>query len=108
MTLTPGQPATVDLRVGQPVRKDESKDLEPAVQLRLLVPEIENAGDLSVRLNGRPLTAGAESGGWLEFSVNPALLTKGTNRFEFLLKPESAAKPKVEDLLLWVRYRTST
>jgi hypothetical protein len=98
-SLQPGKATTVELRVGEDVAKGR-----PDVKLRLRVKGLPDAGDLSVKLNGKPLSKGTKSGAWLDYSVSPTLVKKGANRFEIKLKPGSAAKPVLQDLLLWVRY----
>ena len=103
--LKPGEPVAIDLPVGQPLQESEAQDIRPRVTLRLRVKELADASDLSVRLQNELLGGGTKSGEWLDYSVPPALVSGGTNRFEITLKPESAAKPVVEDLLLWVRYK---
>ena len=105
MALEPGKAATIELRVGQHVRAKEPQGIGPSVQLRLRVKNLADAGDLSVKLNDELLSGGTKSGDWLEYSVSPPLVAKGMNRFELTLKPDTAAKPTVEDLLLWVRYK---
>jgi len=104
MELVPGKTATIELRVGQHVRVKEPQGVVPSVQLRLRVKDLADAGDLSVKLNDELLGGGTKSGDWLEYPVSPPLVAKGTNRFELTLQPDTAAKPTVEDLLLWVRY----
>jgi len=103
IALKPGEPAGVELRVGEEVRK--KGDLSPSVTLRLRVKDVPNAASLSVKLNDKPLILAAKSPQWLEAAVAPALVAKGANRFEFTLAPGSGGKPAIEDLQLWVRYK---
>ena len=102
--LKPGRTSTIDLNVGQEARPDPSLDKKPQVQLRLRVKNLKRADDLTVKLNGQSLHNGVLSGKWLEYTVDPALIQKGTNRFELTLKPNAGKKIAVEDLLLWLRY----
>ena len=103
--LVPGRPATIELRVGQEVGKDEARGLVPEVKLRLRVKDLANADELSVKINGQSLGQCTRSDAWLEYPVNASLPIKGVNRFEIASKPDSTEKPVVEDLLLWVRYK---
>jgi len=103
ISLKPGEPAGVELRVGEEVRK--KGDLSPSVTLRLRVKDLPDASALSVKLNGKPLTLAAKAPQWLESEVDPALVAKGVNRFEFTLAPGGAGKGAIEDLQLWVSYK---
>ncbi len=105
LALKSGEAATVELRVGQHVRESKSKGLVPEVTLRLRVKGLPDAADLSVKLNDKPLSGGVKSEWWVEYSVNPGFVRKGVNRFEILLQPGSTAKPVLQDLQLWVRYK---
>jgi len=105
LRLVPGRAATVELRVGQHVGKDEARGLVPEVRLRLRAKDLANTDELAVKLNGRSLGGCTRSDAWLEYPVSPALVKKGMNRFEILLAPESAAKPVLQDLLLRVAYK---
>ena len=68
------------------------------------VKGLTDPSELSVKLNDTALAGGTLSGEWLEYTVTPASVKKGTNRFQFTLAPNSQAKPVLQDLLLWVRY----
>ena len=103
LALKPGEPAGVELRVGEEVRKKAG--LSPNVTLRLRVRDLPDASALSVKLNDKPLTLAAKAPQWLESEVDPALVAKDANRFEFTLVPGGTGKPAVEDLQLWVRYK---
>lgn len=104
LKLVAGRPATVDLRVGQPVAAEASRGSEFAVTLRLRVQGLPDAEELSVKLNAHPLSPPIRQDAWLEYPVQPAIVAKGMNRFELRLAPGSSATATVEDLLLWVRY----
>jgi len=104
MLLAAGKPATVDLRVGQLVRENKAAGLVPKVTLRLRIAQLPDPAELSVTLNGTPLSGGAKSDIWHGYPVAPALVKKGANRFEILLRQGSAAKPILQDLLLVVQY----
>lgn len=103
VTLKSSEAATVELLVGEEIRR--KGDLLPNVTLRLRVQDLTDAADLSVKLNAKPVTGATMAGTWLDYSVSPTLMTKGGNRFEIMLKPGSAAKPVLQDLQLWVRYK---
>ena len=104
--LTIGRPATIELPVGeQLLQPKDSKQAVPDVKLRLRIKKLANPGDLCVKLNNKPLAGGTKSGDWLEFSVTPGVLMKGMNNFQITLNKDSTAKPIIEDLLLWVRYK---
>jgi len=104
LKLVPGRAATVDLRVGQQIVGAESRGHAPKVTLRLRVKDLPDADELAVKLNGQALTGPKRQDAWLDYPVQPTLVVKGTNRFEIALALKSAAKPTLEDLLLWVRY----
>jgi len=101
IALKPGEAASVELRVGEEVRK--KGDLSPQVTLRLRVKDLPDAADLAVKLNDQPLS-GTKSQEWLECPVNPEFVGKGRNNFELALRPGCAAKPILEDMQLWVKY----
>ncbi len=101
--LQPGKPTTVDLRVGEQLA--EAGRAKPEVQLRLQVQGLGDAGEIAVNLNGETLEGGTLSGESLEYSLAPALVKRGANRFEFALEADSTAKPVLKDLLLCVRYK---
>ena len=105
LPLPPGKTASCEVRVGEDVRKHEDRGVVPEVQLRLRIPQLDAAENLSVKLNGQPLGGGVKSDAWLELPVSPDLVKRGTNRFELTLKPGSSAEHRLEDLLLWVRYK---
>ncbi|MBM4089688.1 MAG: hypothetical protein FJ276_09710 [Planctomycetes bacterium] len=104
LKLMPGRPASVDLRVGQHVGGEGTRGLAPEVTLQLRVKDLASTDELAVKLSGQSLVSSTRQAAWLEYPVKPALVVKGTNRFEITLKAGSTAKPVVEDLLLWVRY----
>lgn len=104
LKLVPGRPASVDVRVGQPVGSNATSGLAPEVTLRLRFKDLVNTDELGMKINGQSLASSTRQDAWLEYPIRPALVVKGTNRFEITLKAESTAKPVVEDLLLWVRY----
>ena len=103
--LTAGKTSTIELRVGQDLQAGQTEKKTPDVQLHLRVKNLASADDLSVKLNGKPLSGGTKSGKWLEYPVDPSLVQKGLNRFTITPKPNTKAKLTVEDLLLWVRYK---
>ena len=102
--LKAGKAVTIELRVAEDVLKREAGGIVPEVKLRLRVQKVTDAVDVSVKLNKKPLSSGTKSGMWLEYQVAPAFVKKGLNQFEIMVKPSSAAKPILQDLLLWVRY----
>jgi hypothetical protein len=105
--LAPGQAVTIDLMVGQEVRRRDDLGLKPGVELQLLTSGVAKTADLAVKLNGQPLVGGAsKSDGWMSWAVDPGLLRRPDNRFEITLVPESTPQPAMlKDLLLWVRYK---
>jgi hypothetical protein len=106
--LTPGEPLTVELRVGEDLAKATGPDNPPDVTLQLRVKGPPDAKDLSVALNGTVLEKGAKAGAMLEFPVVPALVKQGINELQITLKSAIKAKASLEDLLLWVRYKKGT
>jgi hypothetical protein len=108
LTLEPGKAAIVRLHVGQQPDQNIPAGKTPTVTFRLRMKQLADPGELSVELNGKPLGAGAPSDPWLDFAVDPSVVSKGDNRFDILLRPDSKANPSVQDLLLWVRYSKGT
>jgi len=100
--LQPGKTETVDVRVGEDLAVGKDR-LNVTAQVR--VHALADAAGLSVKLNGKPLTGGKLSKGWVEYVVDPAQVKRGVNRFEITLAPGSAAGPVLQDLLLWVRHK---
>lgn len=96
--LQPGQTATVELRVGQAI----PEGADATAQLR--VKALPQPSELAVTLNGTPLASG-RNGIWLDYAVKPALVRSGVNSFAVTLDADSAAKPVLQDLALWVRHR---
>ena len=84
--LAPGQPVTIDLMVGQEIRRRDDLGLKPEVELQLFAPGVAKAADLAVKLNGQSLAAGeSKPDGWISWAVDPGLVTRGDNRFEITL-----------------------
>ena len=108
MALRPGKPESVELRVGEQIGKESAQELRPEVQLRLRLEDLPDPADFSLKLNGKQLNGGTKSGVWIDYLVDPVLIIRGTNRFEIALKPESPAKPTLQDLVLWVRHKRSS
>ena len=105
--LTPGKTTTIRLRVGEKVGTLADKKLSPEVKLRLRVKGLPSPRDLAVAANGTALAEGKGSGRYVDYAIRPTLVRKGENRFDVTLKPASTAKPTLQDLLLWVRYKPS-
>lgn len=101
-SLEAGETCAVQLRVGEPVGQAKAGVTTPDVKLRLQVENLTDAQEISVTLNGEDLGPGTESESWLEYPVDPPLVKNGMNRFDILLKPDSAAKAVLQDLLLYV------
>jgi len=105
LKLAPGKTAGVELRVGLQVDATRAGGPAPEVKLRLQIKNLDAPNQLAVKLNGKPLGGATPSDSWFEYSVPASLVKKGINRFELTLQPESKAKPILQDLLLWVRYK---
>ena len=106
LVLKPGEPATIELRVGEDVAAQNARGFESTAILRLQVKGPEQPGELAVSVNGKPIQPPkAVKDTWLELTVPTAVLAKGTNRIGLALTAESKAKATVQDLLLQVRYR---
>lgn len=98
--LEPAQPEAVEIIVGDDVAAGGT----PTVTARVQVEALTKPEDLAVTINGTPLEQPVAADTWLEYAVEPALVKKGTNRFEFALAEGVPAGPVLQDLLLWVRY----
>ena len=95
--LAPGEPETVELRVGEEL--DASK-----ATLCLRVDGLAKPGDISVKFNAQPLDEGSKSGVYLEYDLDASLMKRGVNEIAILLGPAAGeSKPAVLDLLLRVR-----
>ena len=101
LKLLPGKPTSVEIPIGQTIAKGAN------VVAQLRVKGLPGPADLSVALNGKPLVGG-KNGIWIDYAVAPALVKAGINRFELTLKPASAAKPVLQDLLLRMGHKKGT
>ena len=97
--LEPGKTVAVELNVGEELAESGKTD----VTLRLQIDELDDASEVSVKLNGKLLPSGSKSDTSLEYAVSPTQVKKGANRLEITLDPGSEAKPVLQDLLLSVR-----
>ncbi len=98
-TLTPGGKSAARLRVGEDVRTAGAVTLA----LRLQFSPAPAALPLTVRLNGKTLTASRTEKDWIEFAVTPLEVRAGFNDVETSLG--TASKPaKWLDLMLSVRH----
>ena len=98
ITLAPGKAPSIELRVGGAI----AKGADVTAQVR--AKGLPDPADLAVTLNGKALSGG-KNGIWIDYAVAPSLVKKGVNRFEFALKPDSKAKPVLQDLVLRVRHK---
>ncbi len=103
LKLVSGKPSTAELRVGEDLLKGKAQGTVSKVELKLRVAGVGKPEDLAVQLNGTALTGGKMSEGSIDYAVDPALVKRGVNRFDFALEPDLKGKAAVEDLLLWVR-----
>ena len=104
LALKPGEPVTVELRVGEDIAAQEARGFDADVTLRLQVKGLADPGDLGVRFNDKPLNPAKVSDTWMEYLVPDAAVSKGANRIGLLLAAGSKAKASLQDLLLEVRY----
>jgi hypothetical protein len=89
--------------VGEDVLKRKTQGIVPRVALRLRVTGVVKSEELAVELNGVPLADGKISEGWIDYTLDPAAVKRGVNRFTFALNPDHQNQAAIEDLLLWVR-----
>jgi hypothetical protein len=101
--LQPGKSVMVELNVGEKLTDSAPAD----VTLHLRIADLAAANDVSVSLNGKPLTGGSKTDNCLVFLLAPTFVTQGVNRIELALKPDTEAKEVLQDLLLWVRPKKS-
>jgi len=104
LPLAPREAIAVELRVGEDLREPETQPVVPTVELRVEVHELAEAKDVSVKVNGHPLTKSTKSSAWITYPVDPQIVRKGTNRIEVRLLESLVARPELADLLLWVHY----
>ena len=76
----------------------------PSVTLRLQFRESPEGKNILVKLNGRRLSGGLQSGKRLEYILRPAQVKKGANQIGVAQKAKGGVTPMLTDLLLWARY----
>lgn len=94
--LSPGHPEF--LKVGTPfsteivVSEDPSTVSKRKTTLHLNLPTLASPGKIKVRLNGQLLEDGRADKGWVDYSLGPDPLIKGTNRIELSLLPTASGE----------------
>ncbi len=118
-TLSPENPVTLEiaesyvttLTLGDNVLWGKAAGVVPELKLALRVEHLYYRGhDLSVKLNGHALSTGVLQlfkYGWLEYTLDPALVQTGANSLEIEFNPwKDAGRPIViEDIQLQINYK---
>jgi len=107
LALKPGEPATVDLRVGEDVAASKAQGVNASATLRLHVKGMPEAGELAAELCGRRLAPAKQADPWLDYAVPPTALRKGVNAIRVTVRKDSKSRPVLQDVLLRVRYDRS-
>ena len=104
LILTAGKPAATEIRLAETlVSSAGSPSPMPDVQMQVRTDGLSSPAGLKVTFNGQPLSEGRISDKSIFFRVDPKTLRAGANQVEFELKPGTSGKPKIQDLLVWVR-----
>jgi hypothetical protein len=101
--LTPEQSRTVHLRVGDDLSAAAANGRTADVRLEVVAQGIATPADLDVQWNDITLPPGEA----LRYVVDPATVKAGDNRVTLTLKAGARANAHLEDLRLWIRYRTT-
>jgi len=108
LPLKPGKPETVELIVGENVRKNIAAGNIPDIELdiRLNVQNDKSAGMkiLTVKINGKEICDGKMQAEMFKYRIEPNMLNQGKNSFQITLDPKSKATVKIDDIQLWLRY----
>ena len=84
--ITASQPLSLDISVGDDLAEAGAK---PKFTCHLLMPNLLDAAQAGVKLNGHELRGGKLAKGWLDLDVNPAWIRKGANQVEISLSPQA-------------------
>ena len=133
--LTPGRSAklqqdkafSMDLNVGQKPSKDKQGQHLAKVELQLHLVGLDNTEDVVVKFNGDVLNVevktdavlnldvgyskprSVKTDDWVTYSIEPEVIKQGANKCEVTLTSGSLAEdPVLKDILLWVRYPSSS
>lgn len=91
--VTPAQPVSVNLVVGDDLATAGSGGQRPEVKLHLEAPAVANLNQLTVDLNGTRLTGGVLKDGWIDYTVPAGSVRCGDNQVEVrvadTISPES-------------------
>ena len=103
--LKPGQSIDVELLVGEDLAGAIKDGLNPSVELQLRAETLKDVNALTVRLNDKPLPSGQKADAWVNVPVDPDLVIQGDNRFQLQLDEGVSENLRVDDLVVWVRYK---
>jgi hypothetical protein len=98
--IKPGATATAKLYLAE----DGSSKTPPTLKLRLQLRGVEEASQLQVALNGRPLKRSSSDGDWFAWAPNFADLKSGPNTVEVALPASAKAPATWSDVVLEVRH----
>ncbi len=88
--VTANKPVELPIRIGDDLKEAADRGLKPRVELHLEIPDIQNARQLHVKLNGSELTGGKLSEGWVDYVVPTAGMKRGENLVEITVDPTAA------------------
>lgn len=87
--VTAGQPAEIEIAIGEDLAAAECRGNRPNVKLHLEVPAIHKPEQLHVKLNGTELTDGVLNEYWVDYAVPPDSVRRGTNKIEIEVEPSA-------------------
>jgi len=99
--LAPGKATTIEIPVAAAV--SSKSGLSVQVKVRVLADDQTKAGAMVARLNDQQLAIGVDSGKWIEFTAEPAMVKQGVNRLE-LAMPAEGNQIDVTDAILEIRW----
>jgi len=104
LLLRPGSESQATIEIGDDMQALEKEGIRPGVQLRIRPADELDPNRWSVRWEGELLAAGRLAQNWIEYSVDPRLVRRGTNRLTLTVESEKKEPVRLNDLIVWVRF----
>lgn len=109
LNLSPGQPAKTEILLAEDFASGANPSSPlPRVEMQVWTDAITDAASVKTTFNGQLLPEGRMSDRSILFTLDPKTLRRGVNLVEFALKPGTPGKPRVQDLLVWIRPSAET
>jgi len=102
-TITRTGPLKVNLTIGEDLAAAQQAGQEPKLECHAQMPLLRGPEQVVVKFNGRALTGGKLSKGWLDLSLPADCLRRGDNEVEIALNARVASQ-SCADLVLSVIY----